>query len=153
MYLARSHCFISATGGLVSISFCALSVYMCYLFCPHFGCWTAAFAASCQQGGGHSHTFYAHIFMLFLCVIYFSFTYSSIFRERESSETILLFSDSGGSEVEPCEDGARPVTRSPFIGPPEPFFLFARCKPIELSFSLEARGNIFIRNLLSFLTS
>jgi len=131
MYLARSHRFISATGGLVSISLCALSVYMCYLFCPHCGCWTAAFAASCQQGGGHSHTFYAHIFMLFLCVLYFSFTYSSIFRERESSETILLFSDSGGSEVEPCEDGARPVTGSPFIGPPEPFFLFARCKPKE----------------------
>ena len=61
--------------------------------------------------------------MLFLCVLYFSFTYSSIFRERESSETILLFSDSGGSEVEPREDGARPVTGSPFIGPPEPFFL------------------------------
>ena len=46
----------------------------------------------------------AHIlcthFMLFLCVLYFLFTHSSIFRERESSETILLFSDSGGSEVE-----------------------------------------------------
>ena len=35
------------------------------------------------------------------------------------------------SEVEPCEDGARPVTGSPSIGPPEPFFLFARCKPKE----------------------
>jgi len=36
------------------------------------------------------------------------------------------------SEVEPCEDGARPVTGSPSIGPPEPVFLFARCKPSEV---------------------
>ena len=64
-------------------------------------------------------------FMLFLCVLYFLFSHSSIFRERESSETILLFSDSGGSEVEPCEDGARPVTGSLFIGPRSLFFLLA----------------------------
>ena len=127
---------------------CALCLYVFSIFVLIFRCWTAAFAASCQQGGGHSHTFYAHIFMLFLCVLYFSFTYSSIFRERESSETILLFSDSGGSEVEPCEDGARPVTGSLFIGPRSLFSIGA--KPKESSFSLEAGGNIFVRNLSSF---
>ena len=68
--------------------------------------------------------------------------------EKESSETILLFSDSGGSEVEPCEDGARPVTGSLFIGPRSLFSIGA--KPKELRFSLEAGGNIFVRNFSPF---
>ena len=38
-------------------------------------------------------------FLLFLCVLCFLFTHSSICGEEESSETILLFGDSGGSEV------------------------------------------------------
>ena len=63
-------------------------------------------------GVGRLHTLYpvnreavplVHIFCgstrpYFLFSI-FLFTHSSFFRERESSETILLFSDSGGSEV------------------------------------------------------
>jgi len=126
---------------------CALCLYVFSILVLIFRCWTAAFTASCQQGGGHSHILCTH-FMLFLCVLSFLFTHSSIFRERESSETILLFSDSGGSEVEPCEDGARPVTGSLFIGPRSLFSIGA--KPKESSFSLESGGNIFIRNLSLF---
>ena len=100
-----------------------------------------------------TRTFYAHIFMLFLCVLYFSFTYSSIFRERESSETILLFSDSGGSEVEPCEDGARPVTGSPFIGPPEPFFYSHGVNPKNEVFLWRPGGTYLLEICSPFLTS
>ena len=50
--------------------------------------------------------------------------------------------------MEPCEDGARPVTGSPFIGPRSLFSIGA--KPKELSFSLEAGGNIFVKNLSPF---
>ena len=50
--------------------------------------------------------------------------------------------------MEPCEDGARPVTGSLFIGPRSLFSIGA--KPKESSFSLEAGGNIFIRNLSLF---
>jgi len=46
--------------------------------------------------------------------------------------------------VEPCEGGARPVTGSLFIGPRSLFSIGA--KPKELRFSLEAGGNIFVRN-------
>ena len=51
-----------------------------------------------------TRTHFMHTFYVILCVLSFLFTHSSIFRERESSETILLFSDSGGSEVEPVLD-------------------------------------------------
>ena len=50
--------------------------------------------------------------------------------------------------MEPCEDGARPVTGSLFIGPRSLFSIGA--KPKESSFSLEAGGNIFVRNLSPF---
>ena len=62
-------------------------------------------------GVGRLHTLYpvnreavplVHIFCFLFSYFLFSiflFTHSSFFRERESSETILLFSDSGGSEV------------------------------------------------------
>ena len=89
---ACSQCFIYATGGFVHISHSVLSMFVIYV-CPHFGCCPASYAASCQQGGGSTRT---HCLCIFMCCL---FSHSSIFREKESSETILLFSDSGGSEV------------------------------------------------------
>ena len=89
---AFSQCFIYATGGFVHISHSALSMFVIHV-CPHFGCCPASHAASCQQGGGSTRT---HCLCIFMCCL---FSHSSIFREKESSETILLFSDSGGSEV------------------------------------------------------
>ena len=49
--------------------------------------------------------------------------------ERESSETILLFSDSGGSEVEPCEDGTKTVLGHASWPVTESLFIDARCNP------------------------
>ena len=40
-----------------------------------------------------------HTIYLFMCCVFFS-SHTPLSFERESSETILLFSDSGGSEVE-----------------------------------------------------
>ena len=44
-----------------------------------------------------------------LCIVCFLFfsSHTPLSFERESSETILLFSDSGGSEVGWCEDSTR----------------------------------------------
>ena len=47
-----------------------------------------------------------HTLYVFMCCVFFS-SHTPLSFERESSETILLFSDSGGSEVEPCEDSTR----------------------------------------------
>ena len=44
------------------------------------------------------------------------------------------------SEVEPCEDGARPVTGSLFIDPRSLFSIGAWCKPKELIFFFGGRG-------------
>ena len=43
-----------------------------------------------------------HTIYLFMCCVFFS-SHTPLSFERESSETILLFSDSGGSEVEPVK--------------------------------------------------
>ena len=47
-----------------------------------------------------------HTIYLFMCCVFFS-SHTPLSFERELLETILLFSDSGGSEVEPCEDSTR----------------------------------------------
>jgi len=73
----------------ISVSFCLCSYTHAYM--ASFWCWQASYTVSCQQGGGSTRPYF--LFSIFL------FTHSSFFRERESSETILLFSDSGGSEV------------------------------------------------------
>ena len=54
-----------------------------------------------------------HTIYLFMCCVFFS-SHTPLSFERESSETILLFSDSGGSEVEHVKTvlghASRPVT-------------------------------------------
>ena len=47
-----------------------------------------------------------HTLYVCMCCVFFS-SHTPLSFEKESSETILLFSDSGGSEVEPCEDSTR----------------------------------------------
>ena len=81
---------------LIVVRILFIFVYFCLFSYTHaymasFWCWQASYTVSCQQGGGSTRPYF--LFSIFL------FTHSSFFRERESSETILLFSDSGGSEV------------------------------------------------------
>ena len=83
MYLARSHRFISATGGLVSISLCALSVYMCYLFCPHF--WVLAGCLCCILSTGRrsfAHILCTHFYVIFMSFIFFLHILLHLSRER-----------------------------------------------------------------------
>ena len=79
-----------------------LVIILVLYFCPHFGCWPAACAASCQQRGGSTRT----NFLYFLRFLFF-ISHTHLSFERESSETILLFSDSGGSEVGVCENNTQ----------------------------------------------
>ena len=71
--------------------------YLCSLFLFSFWCWPASCAESCQQGGGSTRTHFLYFLCFYVLCIFSSHTPLSF--ERESSETILLFSDSGGSEV------------------------------------------------------
>ena len=87
----RSHLTLRAVYLCFYLS---LRCHVCSLFLSSFWCWPAACAASCQQGGGSTRT---HC-LYFLCFLLFS-SHTSLSFERESLETILLFSDSGGSEV------------------------------------------------------
>ena len=53
------------------------------------------------------------------------------------------------SEVEPCEDGARPVTGSLFIGPRSLFSIGA--KPKESSFFFGGQGGTYLLGICPFL--
>ena len=61
-----------------------------------------------------------HTLYVFMCCVFFS-SHTPLSFERESSETILLFSDSGGSEVEHVEivlgHASWPVVCGSLIGP------------------------------------
>ena len=102
-FTLREAWFTSHTARFLSVSLSLSPSYnFRFLFLSSFWCWPAACAASCQQGGGSTRTH----FLCFLCFLFFSL-HTPLSFERESSETILLFSDSGGSEVGQCEDGTR----------------------------------------------
>jgi len=70
---------------------CDLCLYVSSIFVLIFRCWTAAFAASCQQGGGHSHTFYAHILCYFYVFSIFS-SHTPLSFERESRRKRFSYS-------------------------------------------------------------
>ena len=61
-----------------------------------------------------------HTIYLFMCCVFFS-SHTPLSFERESSETILLFGDSGGSKVEHVEivlgHASWPVVCGSLIGP------------------------------------
>ena len=67
---------------LRALCICVLSSYFHVIrfsiFVLIFGCCTAALAASCQQGGGHSHTF----LLFFMCSLFSLHTLLYLSRER-----------------------------------------------------------------------
>ena len=79
--------------------------YLCSLFLSSFWCWPASCADSCQQEGGSTRTHFLCFYVLFIS------SHTPLSFERESPETILLFSDSGGSEIGECGDNY-PMSRS-----------------------------------------
>ena len=70
---------------------CDLCLYVSSIFVLIFRCWTAAFTASCQQGGGHSHTFYAHILCYFYVFSLFS-SHTPLPFERKSRQKRFSYS-------------------------------------------------------------
>ena len=99
---ACSQCFIHATGGFAHITHCAFSIFCCLLFVLIVGvAWLHMMNPVNREAVPLVHTIY-----LFMCCVFFS-SHTPLSFERESSETILLFSDSGGSEVEHVKDCTR----------------------------------------------
>ena len=90
-----------------------------------------------------------HTIYLFMCCVFFS-SHTPLSFERESSETILLFSDSGGSEVEPVKivlgHVSWPAIWGSLIGL-RSFFLLAPSVPPESRVFLRPR---YPRNFPSF---
>ena len=134
---ACSQCFIHATGGFAHITHCAFSIFCCLLFVLIVGvAWLHMMNPVNREAVPLVHTIY-----LFMCCVFFS-SHTPLSFERESSETILLFSDSGGSKVEHVEivlgHASWPVIWGSLIGL-RSFFLLAPSVPPESRFFLRPR--------------
>ena len=113
--LAMLHFRYGRLGSYLTLLALCMCLYFYFLvipfvfyFCPYFGCWRAAFAASCQQGGGSTRTHFCY----FLCSLFFS-SQTPLFFERESRQKRFSYSATReAAKWDRCEDGAW-VTVSP----------------------------------------
>ena len=92
MYLARSHRFISATGGLVSISLCALSVYMCFLFLSSFLGVSRLPLLHPVNREAVIRTHFMHTFLCYFYVFYIFPSHTPLSFERESRQKRFSYS-------------------------------------------------------------